>query len=429
MNGISFIHCADIHLGHLQFNEPRRLEDFYKSFKILVDYSLEKSVDFILISGDFFHKRAINAYTLEQAIDLLSPLKNAGIPVIAIEGNHDKAFYQDKNSWLCFLNNQGYLSLLSPEYKEGKVVLIPYDENTRKGSWIEIKGVRIYGLGYLGVTINARLQEALPQIEKGEIATILMLHGGVNRLLGQDLGGIKKEVLTPYKDNIDYIALGHIHGCYEIDNWMYNPGSLEYVHLDEHKATQKKGYYHVSIDNDAWEITHISSKYRPAYTYKVDITETLNPKEAYDKIYSDIRCNPPEKESQVQVVLYGMISYNPVFLELDEIINALKEEYSCLYIEIQNNTNLPDSVNIEAGSIVKRDEIEKIVFSQLLQQEKNWQEEELDKLIQIIGTVKETILSEDSKQEVVDLLLENGNAFIYDEEESDDKQEKEVIDQ
>lgn len=389
----------------MQYNEPKRLEDFYNSFAALVNYCLKEKVDFLLISGDFFHKRAINAFTLEQAIELLNPLKKAHISVIAIEGNHDKAFYQDKNSWLWFLNNQGYLSLLAPEYEEGKVVLTRYNEKTRKGTWLEINGIRIYGLGYLGVTINTRLQEALPQIEKGTNGTILMLHGGVNRLLGQDLGGIKKEVLTPYQEQIDYIALGHIHGRYEIDDWMYNPGSLEYVHIDEHKAEQKKGFYQVNINDDDWEIKYILSKYRPGCIYKIDLTDTESPQEAYNKIISDISCDPPEIEALLQIILYGKVSYNPVNLDINEIINSLKEKHSCLYIEVLNNTNLPDSSGIETGNIIKRDDIEQIVYQQLLLKENNWQEEDLKQLIQLVGKVKETSLAENNQQEIIDLLL------------------------
>ena len=87
---MKFIHVADLHLGYEQYNLRERMVDFASAFKQVVDFAINKKVDFVLISGDLFDKRDINADTLEQADVLINKLKKANIKVIAIEGNHDK---------------------------------------------------------------------------------------------------------------------------------------------------------------------------------------------------------------------------------------------------------------------------------------------------------------------------------------------------
>lgn len=421
----SFIHCADVHLGHQQFNEPQRFQDFADAFQQVVTFALDKKVDFVLISGDFFHKRSINSETLGQAVELLNPLKAADIPVIAIEGNHDKAFYQDRNSWLQFLNKLGYLFLLIPEFEEGHLVLRPWNEKTRTGSWLDLpQGVRIYGLSYLGITTSTRLPEIQKYLEnQGEEKqySILLLHAAINRLMGQDLGGIKKEILEPFRSYIDYVALGHIHSRYEVDNWLFNPGSLECVHLDEYGPDKEKGFYYVTVKGKETGVKHIPSTYRPVYRQDISLTESSCPDDAYEIIYKQLKEQSPPSEAQVQLILQGKIQYSPLKLDMRALSEKIKIDFSSLYVEILNNTNLPEEQNLQGGTSAKREEIEKLVFAQLLGAEHFLQEEELDTAVKVVQDIKEMSLLGESQEEIIELLLHYGENLITDN--SDDEQE------
>ena len=99
---ILFIHSADIHLGKTYRNsagEAERYEDFFRCLSGLVENALSEKVDFILIGGDLFHTGQILPKTFAKTIETLQPLKEAGIPCIAIEGNHD---------WIHRRNNISY---------------------------------------------------------------------------------------------------------------------------------------------------------------------------------------------------------------------------------------------------------------------------------------------------------------------------------
>lgn len=413
----SFIHCGDIHLGHLQYGDPERMLDFAQAFKNVVDYALANKVHFILICGDFFHKRAINAETLGQAVELLSPLKDAGIPVIAIEGNHDKAFYQDKNSWLWFLNQQGYLFLLTPQFTEGRLIFTPWDEKKRTGSYLDLETVRIYGLGYLGITTGARLLEAAQHLTlKKEKYTILMLHAAINRLLVNELGGVRREALDPLVGKVDYLALGHIHNKYELEDWIYNPGSLECVHLDEYDEKKEKGFYHITLIEEKTQVTFVNNTFRPVFLATVTLKDTYTLEEAYEAIYQEIKHNPPPPGSQVQIVLQGEVSFNPLQLELNIIKEKLKSTYMCLYVEILNGTNLPQEVNFQVSDVtIKREEIEKNVYRKILSEEKIWIPIELEDTVTVVKKVKDLTQTGFEEEEILAMLREYGPRLLKDE--------------
>src|SRR3989304_6656128 len=118
---MNFIHASDFHLGYAQYGLEERFRDYAPPFQAVIKHAIEHKVRFILISGDLFHKRNINAPTYLQAYKVLSELreKSPSTQVYAIEGNHDMAFYQDGKSWLEILNSQGLLRLIKLKEANG----------------------------------------------------------------------------------------------------------------------------------------------------------------------------------------------------------------------------------------------------------------------------------------------------------------------
>ena len=98
-----FLHLADLHLGKYAYGHHERFLDMMRAFAYAAEYAVREKVDFILASGDVFDARTINSETLSRAVGIFDGLKAAGMPVFAIEGNHDRAFVRDRDSWLRFL--------------------------------------------------------------------------------------------------------------------------------------------------------------------------------------------------------------------------------------------------------------------------------------------------------------------------------------
>ena len=415
MSAVSFIHTSDVHLGHRQFNLPERFVDFSRVFAGVVDCALENNVDFVVIGGDFFHKRAIDAETLVEAIALLDRLKDRGIPVVAIEGNHDKAFYLDKSSWMHFLNHQGYLYLLKPAYEEGRVALREWDDTAREGNILTIKGVRFIGLGYLGATTAQRLTELAENLLPADEPTVMLLHAAVDKLLGQDLGGIKKEVLDAYRDKVDYLALGHIHGRQEMDGWIYNPGSLECCHIDE--VGQDKGYYLVSLQGREKEVRYVQSSPRPVITITLDISGCSDAEEARKRIMAVLAEEKPvsqgsgDRKPMLRLTLYGNIDFSALAIDTNALAADIKVTYDCLYVEVVNNVNLPALTGLASGEeILSRLDVERRVLKEMVEHHRPEWRDSSDSLVNLVMQVKNAVLAGVDSPDVI-----NGVRLVADE--------------
>ncbi|MFZ2410766.1 MAG: metallophosphoesterase [Candidatus Methanoperedens sp.] len=54
---MNFLHASDFHLGYVQYGIPERFRDYARAFHSVITYAIDHKVEFILISGDLFHKR------------------------------------------------------------------------------------------------------------------------------------------------------------------------------------------------------------------------------------------------------------------------------------------------------------------------------------------------------------------------------------
>ena len=159
---IKFLHISDVHLGCRRYNLEERTKDFFRSwYDVIENHAVGSGVDFVLIAGDFFDRRQIDPQTMNHALAGLQLLKDAGIPVVAIEGNHDRRDAVSDYSWMRSFSQAGFLILLEParvaETEEGSLPweMLPWDEETHAGSYVDIKGARIFGTHWYGTSANA----------------------------------------------------------------------------------------------------------------------------------------------------------------------------------------------------------------------------------------------------------------------------------
>ncbi|HLG76897.1 MAG TPA: exonuclease SbcCD subunit D, partial [Ktedonobacteraceae bacterium] len=255
----SFIHVADTHLGYEQYGVRERFNDFSRSFWHIIDDAIERKVDFMVIAGDLFNKRAIDAQTLIHAIEGLRRLKEHRIPVIAIEGNHDRSYYRDGVSWLQFLCYQGYLILLAPIMQEGAPQLTQWQAESMQGAYVDLVDgrLRVYGLPWQGAATTRSLEgmaQALRAVRTQEDADgieyrLLTMHTGIDGMVARVQGLPTMAQFQSLQHGVDYLALGHVHKPYEFDGWIYNPGSTETCSVEEIQW-EDRGYYYVEIDTD-----------------------------------------------------------------------------------------------------------------------------------------------------------------------------------
>lgn len=251
----SFLHIADIHLGFDRYDSKERTLDFFLAFQdVLRKYAIAQSVDFVLIAGDLFEHRALQPNILNQAKLCLQELQEVGIPVIAIEGNHDNRPYGIKTSWLRYLAEWYNLILLEPgDSASGELIYEPWDWETRQGGYIDLDcGVRVIGSNWYGASAPraiAQLAASIQQLPPGPDHTIMLFHHGLEGQIARYQGALNYKDLLPLQAaGVDYLALGHIHKNYEEQGWIFNPGSLEANSIEE--SRYKRGAYLVEISSD-----------------------------------------------------------------------------------------------------------------------------------------------------------------------------------
>jgi DNA repair protein SbcD/Mre11 len=181
-----FAHLADIHLGNQQYDLPQRFDDFGEAWKKSITVCVEEKVDFVLVAGDLFHKRAVEPRALLQAEEGLQVLRRAKIPVIAVEGNHDRTLFGEEFNWMEYLNAHGWLTLLRSTQKGSRDPdFRAYDPATRTGSYFDQGGVRIVGVPYLGAGAADFLYRLSLKLGENPFPgyVILMAHAGLDGVL------------------------------------------------------------------------------------------------------------------------------------------------------------------------------------------------------------------------------------------------------
>jgi DNA repair protein SbcD/Mre11 len=268
-----FLHLADVHLGFAKYDSPERTKDFYYALEdALYRYALEPQVDFVLIAGDLFEQRQVLPATLNQAQLCLSMLQEASIPVLAIEGNHDYCPYGTSTSWLRYLAGWGLLKLLEPGDGEQ---LEPWCEEEHRGGYIDLPcGVRVIGSRWYGASAPQAIQQLAPQIERlppGPDWTVMMFHHGLEGQIARYSGALRYQDFLPLKAaGVDYLALGHIHRNYSLDNWIFNPGSIEANSITENQEQNPRGVYLVELSE-----TGVQAELKQDYQQREMIRLTL----------------------------------------------------------------------------------------------------------------------------------------------------------
>ncbi len=391
-----FIHLADVHLGYDQYGSKARYNDFYDAFRAILDDALRRKVDAVLIAGDLFNKRAIDAQTLMQAYDCLQKLKEQRIPVIAIEGNHDRSYYRDGRSWLQFLAWQKLLTLLNPSMRDGIPQLAPWNPTTLRGAYLDLLDgrLRIYGLPWFGAN-TARVIESFASVlrqahdteeRRGIEYRVLLMHTGIEGIVPQLHGLPTQAQFEPLHGLIDYLALGHVHKPFERAGWMYNPGSPETCSAEE-SEWQDRGYYYVEVDTEEaakadqeaegqkHRAHHLINQRRPFWRFTFPVDGIGDPDLLAARFEEFCRQQAKQIEGNslapvVHIVLKGVLDFDSGSLELARLEEVLDTHFRPLVRRVYNLTRDvafdPDEEGLDGRNRDTWHQLEHKIFQDLL---------------------------------------------------------------
>jgi len=238
LKAFSFVHVADLHLGYAQYNLDVRREDFENAFREVVDKTIELKPDFMIIAGDLFHHARPSNVTLETTITNFRRLRDAGIPVLAVDGGHDSA------------PNIVTGTILNPLDSAGLIHYLPRHEGA---SW---RNMSCYVYGVPNFRTKRRTEEQLPVfLEQNKPSTdpslfnIFLFHMALDLpyITPPHIEAEASPELMP--DGFNYFAGGHVHqpSINKLKNGLLvYSGCTETVNYDD--ARIEKGFYHVEVN-------------------------------------------------------------------------------------------------------------------------------------------------------------------------------------
>ncbi len=238
MKPFSFVHAADLHLGYSQYGLEARRQDFDDAFKEVVDKTIELKPDFMIIAGDLFHQARPSNHTLENTIRSFKRLKDAGIPVLTVDGSHDSA------------PNTITSTILYPLDSAGLITHLPRHQGAcwSKPDCCYIYGIPTYHNRHKTQEALPKFMEENPPTPKAGVANIFVFHGALD--IPSLKGPFEAEILPDeLPSGFCYYAAGHVHERYLgkfKDGFLVYSGCTETVSYSE--AKYPKGFYYVKVD-------------------------------------------------------------------------------------------------------------------------------------------------------------------------------------
>ena len=222
------IHTGDTHLGYQQYHLPQRREDFLEAFRRVAADAVEEGVDAVVHAGDLFHDRRPTLPDIMGALSVLRDLDDAGIPFLAVVGNHES---KRDAQWLDLFESLGLATRLGPEP-------------------VSVGDVAVYGLDFVARAEREDLAYDFADHDREYAA--LVSHGLFQPFDHGDWDA--REVLAGADVRFDALLLGDDHTPQTKrvedphDAWLTYCGSTERASADER---EQRGYNLVAFGDDA----------------------------------------------------------------------------------------------------------------------------------------------------------------------------------
>ena len=408
-----FLHIADVHLGCTRYQLAESPRDFFDAWMdVLRRCAIGKQVDFVIMCGDFFHKKSVPPETMNYAVDGLSLLKDHGIPVVTIEGNHDQHYNDSDHSWLRSLANWNLVQLLEPNVSDGEISYSQWDPETKRGGYIDIGRARIFGSHWYGAVGNQqipKLIDAIRAVRREGAFHILLLHTDVEGHQMHPIPALTIESLNKLKEVADYVGLGHTHMHYEIDNWAFNPGSIEVTNISEYRETRGAFVVEVGEDNIP-SVEHVTDyHHRPFQRLTFDVTRFSEAKDVTEALLEDVRSKARVAEADrpapiIEIALTGQLGFPNSLLEMKKIRDEVCKITGALHVRLKNQS-VPVEIG-ETGSTGEdegRERIERRVVDLIVAKDKRFRSNSRSIADAVVGA-KRMALSDDEPEKIAEFI-------------------------
>ncbi|MDP3265783.1 MAG: exonuclease SbcCD subunit D [Sulfuricurvum sp.] len=265
---MTIIHFSDTHLG---FNDldivndsgiNQREADFYDAFTQVIDAILVIKPDYVIHTGDLFHRPHPSNRAISFCLTQLKRLSVAQIETIIIAGNHSTPRTRSASPILAALRT---LDHIHPVFEEAYEKVI-------------FNNINIHCIPHINEEENnlAAIEQCEASVDENK-RNIMMLHcsAGAQFMMeeyGERVYPRDKEALF---EKMDYVALGHWHGFGSVGKHrnVYYAGSTERTSSGD--ARNDKGYALITL-GDSLDIVFHPIRLRPSHRIRIDAQTSEN---------------------------------------------------------------------------------------------------------------------------------------------------------
>lgn len=333
---MTIIHFSDTHLGYNDLdildenNINQREADFYDAFSQVVKQIEILKPDFIIHTGDLFHRASPSNRAITFALEQFKIINSFGIPFILIAGNHSTP-------------RTNLSSPILKIFESFENVYVSYNQEYKK---IEFDDVIFHTLPHMNDDTKALSQiELCEENIDDSKKNIMMLHCSVGAwYLMQEFGEwvypSDKEYIF---EKMDYVALGHWHGFGKVgkhDN-VYYSGSTERTSLNDKRNS--KGFVKLNLD-EKLEIEYKEITIRAIKSFEIDC-------EDYDESVLSLNLEGI-KDAIVEVKLINLTSIQSIDIQTADIVKIFDSAMSVtVKREFKKSSDEADLSDVEAISL------------------------------------------------------------------------------
>jgi exonuclease SbcD len=407
---MKFAHITDCHIG--AWRNPKLRDLNLKAFEEAILNCIDATVDFIVISGDFFDANIPQLGPVKKAVQLLRLAKSHGIQTYMIYGSHD--FAMTNVSMIDILHSTD-LFIKPTEYeKDGDVIKLQFFTDPKTHA--KITGISGRKMG-LDKEIYENLDKEGLELEDG--FKILLLHKGISELT-TDKALIKDCIPLSYLPRgFDYYGGGHIHKRMEGnmgESKIVYPGPIfgsTFEDLEQTAKGERRGFYIITFDEKLTGYEFIEIKVAEIISRELQ-ADGMSPSEL-DRTLTEAISSIDVKDKIILIKLVGSLHGKRSDIDFGKFSTNLHARGALVPIlNINNLTTMNDTGNLEVRGTTKV-EIESSIFKECVSKFKT------DTNISLVTKEKMAMLCEDSEM-ALKLLetfkmekIENETAGIYDE--------------
>jgi DNA repair exonuclease SbcCD nuclease subunit len=305
-----------------------RKEDLNRGFLRAVEYALKNRPDIFLISGDVFDKILPTNSSRVFVTQEVRRLKDAGIQVFMIGGNHEvPRFGVSPSLAIDVLGSAGIATVFSRS-----------DVIQKKTLNIDGKSVCISGRSYCTQFEGANPLKDVEVPLDGDY-NVLIIHGSLQGLnvtsSNPEMTNQNPFLADDIKRGLNYLALGHFHNHFErqhIGCIIANPGSLEKLSWTE--INDEKGFVWAELNSSDTSTEFIKLDTRPMETSDLSLSKDGAYSTNIKTFVLDFLSKLSDKEKMFKLNLQGLISQDQYGqLKVNEILNACRDMFFSLNIE------------------------------------------------------------------------------------------------